>query len=231
MVPKKRTYSTIDKKRGMREQDERRKRSKSDEDDNLHWPGGHQSSRPLESSSLLKKGLKKFGGPVSFPNDEEDSEIALKNTSRLSVLDRALGGKLKLSQPKQNSIYGSREDFEKTIQVQSAKKSSDERTTPSYLPTPPGEVQKPQKQLTNRFIPSVKEYVANLPTQVTTPAWRPSPKSKMSEKIPAYHEPRQPYVPKQFEADRSLAPRTNLTGGRLSSKSKEAKLYVQFRGL
>jgi hypothetical protein len=224
MVPKKRTYSTLDKKRGMREQDERRKRSKSDEDDELNWPGGHTSSRPLKSSLLLKKGLKKFGGPVSLPEDDEDSEIASKTTSRLSVLDKALGGKFNLVKPKQNSIHGSREDFEKTIQAQRAKRSSEERTTSSYLPTPPFEVQEPQKQLANRFIPSMNEYVANMPTQVTTPAWRPSPKSEMSEKNLAYDDPRQPYVPKQFEADRSLAPRRDLTDNRLSSKSKEAKL-------
>jgi hypothetical protein len=224
MVPKKRTYSTVDKRRGMREQDERRKRSKSDEDDELNWPGGHASSRPLKSSLLLKKGLKKFGGPVSFPEDDEDSGIASKTTSRLSVLDRALGGKLNLVKPKQNSIYGSREDFEKTIQAQSAKKSNEERTTSSYLPTPPIEVQEPQKQLANRFILSTKEHVANMLTQVTTPAWRPSSKSEMSEKNLTHDEPKQPYIPKQFEADRSLAPHRDLTGSRLSSKSKEAKL-------
>jgi hypothetical protein len=225
MVQKKRTYSTIDKRRGLFEQqEERRKRMKSEEDDELRWPGNSPRSRPLESSSLLKKGLKKYGGPVSFPEDEGDSDATPKNTSRLSVFDKAFRGKFKPVKPKQNNIYGSREDFGNTIHKQSSKKSTQERTTQSYLPTPPVEVQKTQSQLVGRFIPSKEESAIYMPTQVTTPTWRLPTKSKMSEKIPKYDEPRQPYVPKQFEAEKSSAPRRELTGSRLSSESKEAKL-------
>jgi hypothetical protein len=213
----KKTYSSMDK----RLQEERRKRQKTDGDDELRWPGDSPSSRPSQSTALLKKGLRKFCGPVSFP--DEDSDTASLTNSH-SVLDKALDGKPKQVKRKQDNIYGSREDFENTMREQKKKKSSEEGRTQSYLPTPPVEIQKQQHQLANQFMSSMKPPAANTPTQVTTPAWMRWTQSKIQEKPLGCEESRQPYVPKQFEADKPHSPRRDLAGGRLSSKSKEAEL-------
>jgi hypothetical protein len=213
----KKTYSSMDK----RLQEERRKRQKTDGDDELRWPGESPSSRPSQSTALLKKGLRKFGGPVSFPDEDSD---AASLTNGHSVLDKALDGKFKQVKRKQDNIYGSREDFEDTMREQKKRRSSEEGRTQSYLPTPPVEIQKQQHQLANQLRSSMKPPAANTPTQVTTPAWMRGTKSKTQEKPLECEESRQPYVPKQFEADKSYSPRRDLAGGRLSSKSKEAEL-------
>jgi hypothetical protein len=214
----KRTYSSMDK----RLEEQRRKRQKSDGDDELRWPGNSPSGRLSKSTSLLKKQFKKYGGPVSIP--DEDSDTASRVTDGHSVLDKALAGKLKQVERKQDNIHGSREDFENTMHNQKKRKASHEGTTRSYLPTPPVEIQKQQKQLANQFLPSLKVPAANTPTQVTTLAWTQGNKSKKEEKIIEHEEPRRPHVPKQFEADKSHSPRRDLAGGRISSKSKEARL-------
>jgi hypothetical protein len=214
----KRTYSSMDK----RLEEQRRKRQKSDGDDELRWPGNSSSGRPSKSTSLIKKQFKKYGGPVSIP--DEDSDTASRVTDGHSVLDKALAGKLKQVERKQDNIHGSREDFENTMHNQKKRKSSEEGRTQSYLPTPPVEIQKQQHQPANQFVSSMKPPAANTPTQVATPAWMRWTQSKTQEKPLGCEESRQPYVPKQFEADKPHSPRRDLAGGRLSSKSKEAEL-------
>jgi hypothetical protein len=208
----KRTYSSVDKRRAELE----RKRQQTDEHDELRLSGDPPRNSPLQSKLLLKPQLKKFGGPVSFPDEDSTSDTGPRNASGLSVFDKALRRNLKPLKRKQDNIHGSREDFVNTMHEQKKRKSSHEGTTHSYLPTPPVEVQKQQNEPAKQFKPA----------QVTKPAWIPNAKSRIPERISACEEPRQPYVAKQFEADKSLAPRRDLTGGRLSSKSKEAKLSV-----
>jgi hypothetical protein len=210
MVSTKRTYSSADKKRAELE----RKRQKTDEHDELRSPCDPPRDSPLQPKLLLKPQLKRFDGPVSFLDEDLNSDTGPRNASGLSVFDKVLGGNSKPSNRKQYNIHGSREDFENMMHKQKKRKSSHEGTTHSYLPTPPVETQKQQNELAKQIKPA----------QVTKPAWTSIAKSKMPERISAYGEPRQPYVAKQFEADKSLAPRKDLTGGRISSKSKEAKL-------
>jgi hypothetical protein len=210
MVSAKRTYSSVDKRRAELQ----RKRQKTSDDNELRLPGDPPRDRPLQSKLILKPQIKKFGGPVSIPNSDSNSETEPRNVSGFSVLDRALGENPKPPKRKKDSIHGSRDEFENMMREQKKQRSSHESTARSSLPTPPIEMQKQQNELAKKF----------KPTQVTKPAWTPAAKSKMPERIRACEKPKQPYVAKQFEADKSLAPRRDLAGGRLSSKSIEAKL-------
>jgi hypothetical protein len=214
----KRTYSISDKKR----EELRRKRLKGDDDDNneLRWPGDVPRARPQQSSSLLRS----FGGPVSFDIDSgtDKSDTALKDNNHLSSLfGRALDGKLNSIKPKQSySIHGSREDFENTMNMKSG-----QRAARSHLLTPPTETQKQQGQRAKKFFPDQKEVAASLATHVTKPVWTRK-KNNVVEKVVKPEEPKQPYIPKQYAAEKSSAPRRNCCGDRLSSKSKEAQQYM-----
>jgi hypothetical protein len=219
MVSQKRTYSSRDKRRGAYDQDPQQKRSKIQRDDELRLPGGSPQNRPQQSSSLLKKGLRKFSGPVSVPDDF----TARGNSTHLSVFDKALAGKPKTVKRQQSNIYGSREDFDNTMNSQSLAKKSSEAVTRSY-PTPPVEVQKQQPHPASRFSPTANEVANSSTTQSAEPITKPTMSSKISENAVLCKKPQQPYVPKPYEADKTCAPCMDILCNRLSKRSNEAQL-------
>jgi len=223
----KRTYSQSTKLREAA----RRKRCKSEEDDELRLPTPR--ARLSQSSSLLGS----FRGPVSFDThpDSDNSDTAPANNKRSDVFDRALGGKLKPVKPTRNhSIHGSRKEFEATMNDQDFVKGSKQAVR--QLPTPPTEVQRQQGQRASKFFPGIQRAASlakqvTKPSQVTKTAWSrkqaitpPLEEVITPEKAIKPDEPKQPYVPKQYIADKSSAPHRNICGDRLSSKSKESQL-------
>jgi hypothetical protein len=210
MVSRKRTYSSRDKKRGAYEQDPEQKRTKVQEDGELRWSGSPPLSRPQQSFSLLKKGLRKFSGPVSLPEEF----TATEDSAQLSVFDKALGGKLKTVKRPQGNIYGSREEFEKTMSSQSLANKSKGRAMQCY-PSPPIEEQKQQRRLASQVLPTVKHATTSSTAQPTESALQPSMEPKT---------PQEPYVPKLYGVDKTRAPRKDLTGNPLSRRSMEAQL-------
>lgn len=215
----KRTYSGYEKKR----EEARRKRQKSEEDGELRWPGNTPRAHQQQSSSLLKS----FRGPVSFDmdSDNEDPGSPPRINDRLtSVFDRAQAGKLQPVKYKQNNnIYGSRKDFEKTMQARTSTRNID-MTTRSHLPTPPTESQKQQGQRLNKFFPELNGAAESLATHVTKPVWKREVAPKILKKSVKSDEPKQPYVPKQYVSEKLSVPQRDLSGNRLSSESKEIRL-------
>ncbi|KAH5516048.1 hypothetical protein HBI31_006450 [Parastagonospora nodorum] len=214
----KRTYSQATKLR----EEARRKRCKSEEVDELRLPPPR--ARLSQSSSLFQS----FRGPVSFDihSDSDNVDTAPANSNGSSVFDRALGGKLKPVKPMRNhSIYGSREKFEATMNDQNFVKGS-KQAARSQLPTPPTEIQKQQGQRASKFFPGLQG-AASLANQVTKPSWSRKEAIKPPlEEVIKPDEPKQPYVPKQYIADKSCPPHRNICGDRLSSNSKEAQLWT-----
>jgi hypothetical protein len=225
----KRTYSSRDKKREVYEQESRRKRTKGDSDDELRLP-----DRPHSAASLLNKGLKP-SQQQSDPEDDVVSNIAQRN-KRSSVLDRALNGELKSIKPKERNIYGSRQDFEVTMQGQRAEGKNSPRPSSSYLPTPPSELQLQQTKRLNGYFPVLNGQAGKLVSKMarpivksatlppTKPAVKPTETLRVMENIIKCAKPKEPYTPRQYDADKTPAPRRDLPGDRLSRKSKEAKL-------
>ncbi|KAH7078291.1 hypothetical protein FB567DRAFT_631649 [Paraphoma chrysanthemicola] len=226
----KRTYSSRFKKRGEYQREPSRKRSKGNSDDELHWP-----LRPQASAALLKKVLRP-SQPQPDSEDELAANIARRKNSA-SILDRALGGKLKTVKPKGQSIYGSREEFEATMQDQREEKKNNPKLNASYLPTPPSELQQQQTKHLNTFFPGLNgkagKVISNISKPKTKPpiptvsptAIRATETSKVFEKIIKCAEPKEPYVPKQYEADRTPAPRRGLSGDRLSKEFRGNDLW------
>ncbi|KAH7078992.1 hypothetical protein BKA63DRAFT_408973 [Paraphoma chrysanthemicola] len=226
----KRTYSSRFKRRGEYQHETSRKRSKGDSDDELHWP-----LRPQASAALLKKGLR---SPQPQPDSEDEllANIARRKNS-VSILDRALGGKLKTVKPKGQSIYGSREEFEATMQDQREEKKNSSKLNASYLPTPPSELQQQQTKHLNAFFPGLNgkasKVISNmskpknkLPTAtVSSPAIKATETSRVFEKIIKCAELQQPYVPQQYEADKTPAPRRGLSGDHLLNGSRGDDLW------
>jgi hypothetical protein len=225
----KRTYSSRDKKREVYEQESRRKRTKGDSEDELRLPG-----RPHSSASLLKKGLRPSLKQTDF-EDDVVSNIAQRN-KRSSILDRALDGKLKSIKHKERNIYGSRKDFEVTMQDQRAEKKNNPRPSSSYLPTPPSELQLQQAKRLNAYFPRLNGQAGKLVSKMaspiiksatlppTKPAVKPTKTLRILENIIKCAEPKEPYTPRKYDADKTPAPRRDLPGDRLSRKSKEAEL-------
>jgi hypothetical protein len=139
------------------------------------------------------------------------------------VFDKALSGKLKPVKNKPRNIYGSREDFEDAMNDPSTKKSNGGAVR-SYLPTPPSEVKKQQVKHANKFFPALKGAAASLVTQVTKPAWTPAARSTAVENTPEPDELKEPYVPREYKARKSLPPQINVLGSRLARESDEAEL-------
>jgi hypothetical protein len=223
MVQQKRTYSQRDKKAA--EQEARRKRSKSGDDNEIRPSSSHRVESPQKSHSLLKKGLKKYGGPTSIPKNEDDTIVTEDSKEHTSVFDKALNGKFKPMTHKQQSIYGSREDFEEAIKKQSLVKKSNGNSAKPYLPTPPSELQKKQSQQLNRFFPGLNGASAKLANPVKPSITKPIANSKLATKKTEQNDKlEQLYIAKQYEANRISAPRRDLLGDHLPSKSAEARL-------
>jgi hypothetical protein len=221
MVNRKRTYSQRDKQAA--EQEARRKRSKSGDDDELCLPNDHRFKGPQKSQHLLKKGIKKYGGPTSLPDGEDDFEIEQESNKNLSIWDKALKGKLKSVNQKQRNVYGNREDFQETMKDKTSTKKSDGISSKNYLPTPPSELQKKQGQRLNQFFPNLNGAAAKLVPLAKTLKTKPTATPKPVKKIAHKDKLKQTYVVKKYESDKVSAPRKNILGDRMSSKSIEVK--------
>lgn len=221
----KRTYSQRDKRRsayghkGFPSHEDSQKRQKVANSDELHLPPSPPPSRGGKSS-LLKKSLKVFGGPISIPEDELNLDPAPKISSGLSVFDKVAKEGVRAAKPKQQTIYGSRDDFEDTMKSKKKGKPS------SHLPTPPAEVQKKSAQEARRAQkPSTPDGTANMHvprrTQMVSNTTETLPSSKVAI---TKKQPKEPYEPKAYKAEKSPTPRKNIRGDRLRVKSKEAEL-------
>ena len=238
----KRTYSQRDKRAsafslsnasGYKENHKRRKTNGSD-GSYLRTP---PPSRSENIPSVVKKGPKMFGGPVSIPEDTmtaDDFATSRPNNGVSHVFDKAAKGRLKPMQSKCNSnIHGSRADFENAMKDRVKKKSglyaSSSKTT--YLPTPPAEVPKfhyrkstqPGKPATMSTSESASKHKGShtIPTKTAL----------LFEAIIKDQPKKQPYTPKLYQADKTLAPHKTILGDRLLKQSKEALLYVPLRYL
>ncbi|KAH7406085.1 hypothetical protein DE146DRAFT_433299 [Phaeosphaeria sp. MPI-PUGE-AT-0046c] len=217
MTGNKRTYST--KSHGNMDQYASWKRFKSvDPDDELCYPKS-TLQRPQQSSSLLKRGLNKHNGPVSFTKDyDSDTAPVFENSSK---------GKLKLVTNKSKRANGSLLGLGDPMDLSQPTAESNARPTLSHLPTPPIEMQKQQRNLAAHFLSNCNGGSTNLATQVTTSAWKRIPTPKSQEDTLESKESKQPHVPKQYEANnKASAPCRDILGGRLSRKSNEAKLWL-----
>jgi hypothetical protein len=197
MAPKKRTYS-------------------------LQWPDNSLYGHPQKSSALLKKGLKEPGSSASMPN--EDKTVTQRSKPHLSVFDKVLGGKLTSIKHKQQNIYGSREDFDNTMNDQPAIKRRNGKQENSSLPTPPSEVQKKQGLQLNRFFPRLNGAGAKLAVQAPSSALKPTLTSTTFAEILQCTDAEQPHITRMYKADKSTVPHRDILGGRLSTKSMEAQL-------
>ena len=216
----KRTYSQRDKWRSSNERqsiadlNDSRKRHKVTDSDVLHLPTP-PPSRGERTSSVLKKGLKMFGGPVSIPDDESQSDSTSKTSNGISRLfDKASSGKLKPAQLNlHGSIYGTWEDFAEAMK--DGKKSSQTvaKSSKSYLPTPPAEAPKPHQKEYRDFpfakpnAPAIKLGFRSQSTSTMS-----TETSRLFEKIIKEERPKQPYKPKDYQADKTLAPAYNDFG-------------------
>jgi hypothetical protein len=218
MAPKKRTYSRRDKN----PQEARRKRIKGEDDDELQWPDTSLYGHPQKSSALLKKGLKEPGSPTSIPN--EDKTVTQRSKPHLSVFDKVPGGKLTSIKHEQQNIYGSREDFNNTMNDQHAIKRRNGRQVNSSLPTPPSELQKKQGLQLNRFFPGLNGAGAKLAVQAPPSALKPTVTSTTFAEILKCTDAEQPHIVRTNEADKSSVPRRDILGGHLSTKSMKARL-------
>jgi hypothetical protein len=239
MAPK-RTYSKRTAQTPLAQQIHRKRHKLDQGDAELSWPGDPPRGRPQTSTSSTTRKVK-FGGPVSFPDDgdgdddivntEEDSSKA--KTS--SLFDKALNGKLKPVKPRQPNIHGSREDFQNTMIDPNRSKKSNAGATSSYLPTPPSDVESQQTKNFNTIFPGLAgrgpsvlngtKFGAKHKQSTSIFDREETSKSVSSaDEVMKDDEPKEPYVQKQYEADKISVPRRDICGNRLSSKSRIAAL-------
>jgi hypothetical protein len=242
MAPK-RTYSRRTTQTPLA-QDLHRKRHKLDQGDaELSWPGYPPRGRP-QASTLSTARKTKFGGPVSFADDGDggdggddivDTAEDSSKAKTSSVFDKVLNGKLKPVKPRQPSIHGSREDFQNTMTDPNRTKKSNAGATSRYLPTPPSDVESKQAKSFNTIFPDLvgrgpgvfngTKFGAKHKQSTSIFDREETSKSVSSaDGTMKDDEPKEPYVQKQYEADRISAPRRDICGNRLSSKSKIAAL-------
>jgi hypothetical protein len=186
------------------ENDDSRKRSKTDDDEleKLRFPG-----RQAKKSSLLKKSL--HSGPVSFSNDD-DGDIDPAPKKRTNVFDKVLKkGQYQAEKPDQSQI-----------QIYQDRKRN------SYLPTPPAEAERKAHQQARRdaTFSCAKGIASNGGPKTSNKPATPAQTSQLFERVIEDEQPKQPYKPKAYKADETAAPRRDIMGDRLSSKSKEAEM-------
>lgn len=227
----KRTYSQRDKPRPAYEHhhllnyDDSHKRLKPDDLDELNLPTP-PPSRGEKMSSLLKKGLKSFGGPISIPHEETDIASAPKSSNRRTIFDNVRKDRSQTANPRPQNIYGSREDFTESMKNMIKRKQKDSSPTDSHLPTPPAEVQKTALQKVYRSqVVSKANDLAVLPTTRIRSAFNASTEtSQSSESVSQDRQPRSLYVPNAYTAEKTPAPHRSILGGRLSKRSRKAQM-------
>lgn len=223
MGKKRRTYSLRDKKHLDTEHEVRLKRRKGDDNSELFSPANSTSNSPKKPSSLLRKGLKAFGGPVSIPDDDTHIDFMTKSKNRFSVLGNALEGTLKSVKHNQRNFYGNGEDVKETMNDQTLARKSNRRRNSNLLTTPPG-LQKQVYKRSNQSVSGTDRDVAELAALTTEFATESTTTSRTPGKIIKCSGLKQPHVPKQYETSELSTPMKTLSGYRLSSESVEAKL-------
>ncbi|KAF2132417.1 hypothetical protein P153DRAFT_429557 [Dothidotthia symphoricarpi CBS 119687] len=223
----KRTYSNREKQRNAYKNDpspDSRKRLKQDDTDEQSWLTP-TSSRTGTVASTLKRASGRFGGPVSIPEDGMDVEKCSEpNGKPTSVFDKVANGRSNLAIPQQASIHGSRDAFNTTMKGRRNSKQSNTRPQSSYLPTPPAEVQKPSGYgISSR--PSSSNGCAISPASKTATANGSIETSKLLEKIIDNEKTEPSYTPREYESDKTPAPRKDIHGDYMSKRSKEARLW------
>ncbi|KAF1841679.1 uncharacterized protein K460DRAFT_388558 [Cucurbitaria berberidis CBS 394.84] len=228
----KRTYSQRDKRQSTYGQQSRpdhsdsRKRYKTDDSDELRLPPSPPPSRGEKTSSLLKKTLKAFGGPISVPEPEMIVDSAPQSSNRLAVFDKVLKERFQASKQKQQNIYGSREDFEETRKSGKKWKQPDPKPRNGHLPTPPAEIQRQahQEPRKSHMMPTADSRAVGPATKRQT-SFVPTETSRLFEKVIKNEQPKLPYEPKVYKDERTPAPRRTILGHGLLKKSKEAQMW------
>ncbi|KAI8937722.1 hypothetical protein NX059_005422 [Plenodomus lindquistii] len=173
------------------------KRTRLSGSDELRIPQGRMEMKP----SVSKKGLK-FGGPTSLPDDQMDIDDApVFSKKKTTVFDRVLNsGRYQPARPAQFKTESSGNDLKKSSPAQQTPYSSRNY----QLPTPPAELQKARHtQQETREV----EHLAD---------------SAQSNDM---FQPKQPYVPKIYKAEKIPAPRRNIIGHRLPKLLQESALW------
>ena len=175
-------------------------------------------SRSEKTSSVLKKGPKMFGGPISIPDDTMESEVTVhsKTSKGLSRLfDKASTGGLKPAHVKCNSnIHGSMEQFANAMKDRKRSSQTSSTLKAKYLPTPPAEVPKTHHKAEESAVKSASKYMNSRTTPTKT--------SLLFERIIKDQPPKQSYIPKVYQAAKTSVPSKTILGNRLPKQSKEA---------
>ncbi|KAI2475989.1 hypothetical protein Ptr902_12628 [Pyrenophora tritici-repentis] len=174
------------------------------------------SSRQGKRHSLLKKCA--FAGPVSIPDADSDMDMDTRRSeSKASVLDKVIkGGRYQAAKPDEDTMRRNRDDFVEIM------KNGHKRN--SQLPTPPAEQHVPKEETFSRlngFTHKREFKLINSPTPPTPP----TPTSQLFGRVITNEQPKEPYQPKTYKAEQTLAPRRTITGDRLSTKSRESQLW------
>ncbi|KAH7402699.1 hypothetical protein BKA66DRAFT_7035 [Pyrenochaeta sp. MPI-SDFR-AT-0127] len=228
----KRTYSQRDRWRPAHEHqrllnnDDSKKRHKANDSDELYLPTP-PPSRGEKMSSLLKKGLKSFSGPISIPDEEVATDAVQKSSNRYPAFDNILKKRYQNGNPKPHNIYGSREDFVVTMNDRTKRTQQDRSPRNSHLPSPPAEIQKKAQQEVCKTETTRKTAtLAVQPAARTQSAVKAVPHtSRLSERAVEDEQPKHAYESNVYMAEKTPAPHRGIVGNRLLKRSMEAQIW------
>jgi hypothetical protein len=160
-----------------------------------------------------------FKGPVSIPDDD-------MYPSR-SIFDKVLGNKKhQAPKPDENSIRTDRENFNELLKTGQRAREQNGWARNSSLPTPPAEAQRKahQQALRDEELARYKSVpTEGGPTTLKTSPTAPTQTSQLFERIIKNEQPKEPYRPNPYKAEKMAAPRRTITGERLSRSSEQAQ--------
>lgn len=209
----------------VQDDDGSRKRSKTEDADELHLPSARE-----KASSLVKKSLKNFGGPISVPRDDVDIGPAPVSSKKNSVFDRVLDQERYLPpKPKQNGNSISREAHAERWRVQQRLKQHPVQPRSHQLPTPPAEAEKQlrrthQERPRQHMLMTSRNSDSELVLKTVCIAKAPDQTSRIFRKATSDEQSREPYRPKAFKAEHTLVPHRDVLENRISRRSNIAKL-------
>lgn len=182
------------------------------------------SSIRAKGSAIFKRTSQLFNGPTSIPQDDGDMEIAPKSRKSLAGLfDKALQPRNTQSpKSKQPNIYGSREEFVRTIEVRK-KEPHVTRPSGSYLPTPPSEVQRLRSNGGGSSISSGSG--AKATTALASGHYNGSADATELCRTRSKGKPqKQTYIPRTYAAHKLKHSGVDLFGDPLPKRSREVQL-------
>lgn len=210
-----------DDKPSVSDMNKRQKTDSTEELDSLTTSSigtGNTSSSRTKRGIRLGKPLSRFGGPMSLPEEASEGDVVRPKKRGIDVfegLEKALHQPSKLKN--NGNIHGSFDEFTETMKQTKQTKKHDsahtQRSSYRQLPTPPAETQSKANSHTSGS--SIKVVIKSV-RQTQSPS-----EASTSAKHDA---PREPYQLKAYEAEGFPAPRADIVGNRLSSKSRAAKL-------